>query len=65
VEPVLPAGWEGFTVTRQYRGTMYEIKVRREGPGNDRLIRVDGQTLEGTLLSQSDKKTVAVEVEIG
>ncbi len=65
IEPVLPTGWEGFSVTRHYRGTTYEIKVQRQGPGNDCVVRVDGQPLEGTLLPQSAKESVAVEVEIG
>ena len=29
VEPVIPAAWSGFRATRRFRGTTYEIEVRR------------------------------------
>ena len=31
VEPVIPASWSGFRATRRFRGTTYEIEVRRGG----------------------------------
>jgi cellobiose phosphorylase len=33
VEPVIPAAWPGFTATRRFRGTAYEITVLRPGAG--------------------------------
>ena len=31
VDPCIPAAWDGFTVTRQWRGGSYEIEVRNPG----------------------------------
>ena len=31
VEPVIPGSWPGFRATRRFRGTTYEIEVRRRG----------------------------------
>jgi cellobiose phosphorylase len=31
VEPVIPDDWPGFELTWRYKGTVYEIKVKRQG----------------------------------
>jgi cellobiose phosphorylase len=31
VEPIVPRSWAGFRATRRFRGTTYEIEVRRDG----------------------------------
>ncbi len=31
IDPCIPADWDGFTVTRQWRGGTYEIEVRNPG----------------------------------
>ena len=50
IDPCIPAGWKGYTVTRKYRGAVYEITV--ENPdGREHGLRellVDGERLEGT-----------------
>src|SRR5664280_1634101 len=28
IDPCIPAAWDGFTVTRRFRGAIYEIQVR-------------------------------------
>jgi len=48
--PVIPAAWDGFTATRRFRGATYHITVRREGPGNDVSLWVDGQPVAGTVI---------------
>jgi cellobiose phosphorylase len=35
IEPVIPASWPGFRATRRFRGTTYQIEVRRTGPASD------------------------------
>jgi cellobiose phosphorylase len=48
VAPALPSAWTGFRATRRFRGTTYDVEVRRAGPGNDVAVAVDGRLLDGT-----------------
>jgi cellobiose phosphorylase len=50
VAPVIPSAWDGLTVSRKFRGTTYLISIRREGPGNDVSLALDGQPLDGNIL---------------
>ncbi|MEJ2148821.1 MAG: glycosyl transferase, partial [Chloroflexota bacterium] len=54
VAPVIPSGWDGFRVTRLYRGVRHEITVRREGPGNAISLTVNGQPVEGQIVPLPD-----------
>jgi cellobiose phosphorylase len=47
IQPVIPADWPGFTARRAFRGAVYEIEVRREGPGNEVFLKVDGRPVGG------------------
>ncbi len=47
IAPVIPADWPGFQVKRLYRGVLFEIEVKREGPGNQLSLTVDGQPVAG------------------
>jgi cellobiose phosphorylase len=64
VAPVIPASWPGFKAHREFRGTAYEISVRRQGPGNAVHIVVDGKAVTGDVvpLPQPGTPTVSVEV---
>ena len=66
VHPVIPAGWNGFDAVRQFRGVTYQIHVHRTGPGSSLSLEVDGQPIDGTLVSlpSPDKKEVVVNVKI-
>ena len=66
VHPVIPAGWNGFDAVRQFRGVTYQIHVHRTGPGSSLSLVVDGQPIDGTLVSlpAPDKKEVVVDVKI-
>jgi cellobiose phosphorylase len=64
IEPVLPAGWAGFTARRTYRGVQYEIEVHRRGAGNAVQLRVDGQAVSGTLVPLPDKAVTRVKVDV-
>jgi cellobiose phosphorylase len=67
IQPVIPSGWQGFEVTRKFRGVTYQISVKRSGPGNTTHLKVDGRPIQGNLvpLPGQVKHTVKVEVEIG
>ncbi len=52
VDPCIPAHWDGFEVSRQYRGAQYQIRVRNPHhicKGVQR-VQVDGQFVAGNLL---------------
>jgi cellobiose phosphorylase len=64
IKPVLPAAWNGFEATRQFRGTRYIILVERKGPGNGVRLEVEGSPVTGTIvgLPARGKKEIHVKV---
>ena len=66
IAPVFPRWWEGFRATRTFRGVIYEIEVRRAGPGNEVALLVDGQPVDGAVvpLPPPDTTRVAVQVTV-
>jgi cellobiose phosphorylase len=51
IDPCLPAGWEGFTAERSFRGSTYRITVHKE-PGSTARVEsllVDGERVEGNV----------------
>ena len=66
ISPVFPTSWAGFEAVREFRGTRYEISVKREGPGNEVELNVNGQTIPGNTipLPMAGVKTVQVTVTI-
>jgi len=67
IVPVLPERWTGFTAVRRFRGAAYHITVRRQGPGNDVSLSVDGKPVAGCVvpLPPAGVAEVAVEVKLG
>jgi cellobiose phosphorylase len=68
VDPVPPAHWPGFTVTRRFRGATYQISVRNPAGTGGRVSRltVDGEPVEGTLVPVAPQGAVVkVEAVIG
>ena len=67
IVPVLPERWTGFTAVRRFRGVAYHITVRRDGPGNDVSLSVDGAPVAGCVvpLPPAGVAEVAVEVKLG
>jgi cellobiose phosphorylase len=68
IDPCIPAAWDGFRVTREFRGAIYQIEV--ENPDHIckgvRTVRVDGQEIEGNLLPILDQgKTQHIHVMMG
>jgi cellobiose phosphorylase len=64
VAPAMPSEWAGFKAHREYRGTAYEISVRREGPGNMVSMTVDGVPVPGDVVPPPTPGTAAVIVEV-
>lgn len=67
IDPCIPSDWQGFTVTRRFRGATYCIEVRNpEGRMKGvRTLRVDGKEIEGNLVPVMPAGgTYRVEVEL-
>ncbi|MFH1239362.1 MAG: glycosyl transferase [bacterium] len=69
VDPCIPKNWDGFTVQRKYRGTIYDITVKNPNHINKgvKSVTVDGKKIEGQILPifENDHKTHKVEVIMG
>ncbi len=65
VDPVLPADWGDFKVTRRFRGATFNITVRKAKGATGRVARLvlDGRAVAGNLvpLPRRPGQTVAVE----
>ena len=42
--------WPSFEARRAFRGVTYEIRVRRDGPGNAVSLLVDGRPIAGSVV---------------
>jgi cellobiose phosphorylase len=67
IAPVIPNAWQGFTVSRSYRGVRYDIEAKRIGKGNRVRMTVDGQAVEGNRIPppMTGVESVSVQVELG
>jgi len=50
VAPVIPTTWQGFEAERTFRGVHYQIEVKRQGPGNQVSLEVDGKPVPGSVI---------------
>jgi cellobiose phosphorylase len=68
IDPAIPKEWDGYTITRQYRGDRYQITVKnpkRVSCGVAK-ITVDGKEISGNILPlYGDGELHVVEVELG
>ena len=64
IAPVVPDAWEGFKVKRNFRGVVYDINVRRVGPGNQTRLEVDGETLSDNVVALPEPGISAVQVDV-
>ena len=48
---------------RNFRGVRYEISVKREGPGNNVSLEVDGKAIKGTVIPLPPENTKTVKVK--
>ncbi|HTX93112.1 MAG TPA: glycosyl hydrolase family 65 protein [Anaerolineales bacterium] len=53
IDPCIPSGWDGFTVTRRFRGQVYNIVVHNPERVSKGVIRmvVDGKEVSGNLIA--------------
>ncbi len=68
IDPCVPSGCKGFTLTRQYRGAVYEITVKNPDAAQHGVkeLRVDGELFQGDLIPvRAPGTTVRVEVLLG
>jgi cellobiose phosphorylase len=65
IDPVLPAGWGEFTVTRQFRGATYRITVRKVKDSTNRVgsLTVNGEAVAGNLAPLPSQPGQTIEVE--
>ncbi len=63
IAPVVPQDWQGFSVSRTFRGVTYDIKVTRSRPGNTVSLTVDGTRIDGNLVPPPAAGTAKVTVE--
>jgi cellobiose phosphorylase len=65
IDPAIPAAWEGFKVTRRFRGNTYIIEVRNPSSlnrGVEKLL-VDGTEIPGNLLPAAEPGGAVIHVE--
>jgi cellobiose phosphorylase len=70
VAPVIPAEWEGFSVSRFFQGVRYNIGVRRARKSTGQAVRggrvrltVDGRAIEGNVIPKPPAGVSEVSVE--
>ena len=68
VDPSIPAAWDGFKATRQFRGDTYEIDIKNPSHvcKGVKSLTVDGKAVDGVIVPViGDGKTHRVEVVLG
>ena len=68
IDPSIPRAWDGYTVTREFRGDIYRITVKNPNHVSSGVVKliVDGKEVEGnTLPLFKDHKTHEAEVILG
>lgn len=68
IDPCIPKAWDGYKVTRYFRGSTYEITVKNPNHVSKGVakITVDGNEISGNILPVfNDGKTHKVEVIMG
>jgi cellobiose phosphorylase len=65
IDPMIPAEWDGFQVTRQFRGATYQITVRKPLGSTGRVasLVVNGHTTAGNLAPLPTQPGQTIEVE--
>ena len=65
IDPVIPAAWGGFRVTRRFRGNTYVIEVKNPASLNRgvKKLLVDGGEIPGNLLPAAEPGGAVIHVE--
>ena len=65
ISPQLPADWDRCSFRRVLRGATFDVSVERVAGLPDQSIQIDGQKLDGTVLTKVESgRTYDVKVEI-
>lgn len=68
IDPAIPKGWDGYKVTREFRGDRYEVTIKNPehvSKGVKEMV-VDGNEVSGNVIPFfNDKKTHEVVVTLG
>lgn len=64
IAPVVPTNWKGFSVTREFRGKIFNITVERIGSGNSVTLEVDGTPIEGNVVTGFENKDQPITVKV-
>jgi cellobiose phosphorylase len=68
VDPSIPKAWDGYRVTREFRGDLYQITVKNPNHVSKGVVKmiVDGKEVKGNIIPLAgDKKMHEVEVVLG
>lgn len=68
VDPSIPSTWDGFSITRKFRGSVYDITIKNPNHicKGVKSVTVDGNAIEGNVLPVfTDGSTHKVEVIMG
>lgn len=68
IDPKIPSHWEGYKVTKPFRGATYKIEVKNPDKLSSGIkwIKVDGETIKGQVIKpQRDNRLHKVEVMMG
>lgn len=67
VDPCIPAAWNGFKITRKFRGATYEVTVTNPDHVESGVesIKVDGKKIQGNVLPVFTQGVHTVQVRLG
>ncbi len=68
IDPCIPHDWEGYHISRRFRGATYEIDIQNPGHvcRGVKQVTVDGKEIEGNVLPVfGDGKAHQVKVTLG
>ncbi|WP_339075549.1 glycosyl hydrolase family 65 protein [Teredinibacter turnerae] len=68
INPSIPSKWDGYKITRRFRGATYHIEVSNPSHVSNGVssMEVDGKTIEGWIVPIQPKGTeVTVKVTLG
>ncbi|MBN2803043.1 MAG: glycosyl transferase [Deltaproteobacteria bacterium] len=67
IDPSIPKKWDGFKVTRKFRGALYNIEVKNPDHVSKGVVKmvVDGKPVEGNVVPVFESGDHKVEVTLG
>ncbi len=67
IDPSIPSGWDGFKVSRQFRGATYNVTVKNPDhvSAGVKSMTVDGKPVSGNVIPAMDGGVHEVEVVLG